>query len=149
MNTETWVVEYDSNNSGGGWWLTDADWRTLETEGWTVEWLGANFCNSRYPTLGGRGRPAPNIHDVDECPGHRGADSYDEAVAADPDGRWLGSLARSATIEVEAYTSTLAEGVAETWWENALGKNASEEGCNCCGRPHSFYARALRSGEPP
>lgn len=31
-------VEYDSNNSGGGWWLKDEDWKALEAAGWDVEW---------------------------------------------------------------------------------------------------------------
>ena len=31
-------VEYDSNNSGGNWWLTDEDWYALENAGWTVRW---------------------------------------------------------------------------------------------------------------
>lgn len=31
-------VEYSSNNSGGHWWLTDADWYALEKAGWKVEW---------------------------------------------------------------------------------------------------------------
>ena len=32
-------VEYDSNNSGGGWWLSDADWQALEDAGWQVDWV--------------------------------------------------------------------------------------------------------------
>lgn len=32
-------VEYDSNNSGGSWWLTDEDWHNLEAAGWDVEWV--------------------------------------------------------------------------------------------------------------
>lgn len=31
-------VEYDSNNSGGSWWLDDADWIALEKAGWKVNW---------------------------------------------------------------------------------------------------------------
>ena len=31
-------VEYSSNNSGGKWWLTDADWYALERAGWSVDW---------------------------------------------------------------------------------------------------------------
>jgi hypothetical protein len=31
-------VEYSSNNSGGQWWLTDQNWRDLETAGWEVDW---------------------------------------------------------------------------------------------------------------
>ena len=32
------TVSYDSNNSGGRWWLADDDWRKLEKAGWVVEW---------------------------------------------------------------------------------------------------------------
>lgn len=32
-------VEYSSNNSGGGWWLKDRDWRALEAAGWKVKWV--------------------------------------------------------------------------------------------------------------
>ncbi len=38
------VVEYDSNNSGGSWWLEDDDWRNLEKAGWEVEW----YKDSKY-----------------------------------------------------------------------------------------------------
>lgn len=31
-------VTYSSNNSGGGWWLTDEDWHALEEAGWEVAW---------------------------------------------------------------------------------------------------------------
>lgn len=31
-------VEYSSNNSGGSWWLSDADWKALEEAGWEVDW---------------------------------------------------------------------------------------------------------------
>jgi len=31
-------VEYYSNNSGGRWWLSDADWLALEAAGWKVNW---------------------------------------------------------------------------------------------------------------
>ena len=35
-------VEYDSNNSGGNWWLTDDDWKALEQAGWVVAWIKDN-----------------------------------------------------------------------------------------------------------
>lgn len=31
-------VTYNSNNSGGRWWLKDEDWLALEASGWDVEW---------------------------------------------------------------------------------------------------------------
>ncbi len=32
-------VEYSSNNSGGNWWLDDAQWYALEAAGWDVQWV--------------------------------------------------------------------------------------------------------------
>ena len=32
-------VEYNSNNSGGEWWLKDEDWLALEEAGWKVDWV--------------------------------------------------------------------------------------------------------------
>src|SRR5262249_32761003 len=32
-------VEYQANNSGGSWWLKDADWYKLEAAGWNVDWV--------------------------------------------------------------------------------------------------------------
>lgn len=110
MKQTTFIVEYDSNNSGGYWWLNDADWLTLEKAGWTVKWA------------------------KDE--------PYRKTLTND-DGRWLGALATSATIEIDAYNAELAEGVGQNWWHEALPHlDPYDEGCNCCGRPHSFYARA-------
>lgn len=45
-------VEYSSNNSGGDWWLTDEDWKALETAGWEVEWFADRtdpFLKKPYP----------------------------------------------------------------------------------------------------
>lgn len=33
------TLEYDSNNSGGSWWLTDQNWKDLEAAGWNVKWV--------------------------------------------------------------------------------------------------------------
>lgn len=32
-------LRYDSNNSGGSWWLSDDAWRALEAAGWNVDWI--------------------------------------------------------------------------------------------------------------
>ena len=31
-------VIYQSENSGGSWWLEDSDWIALEKAGWIVDW---------------------------------------------------------------------------------------------------------------
>lgn len=142
---KTYNVEYSSNNSGGSWWLTPEDWKALEDNGWTVEWLGKAFCGKDRYSWEGRVKPAPQTCAKNKCHGHRQADSYEEAMLANPENWWLGSIAREATIEVKAYSDTLAEGVASMWWEEATGKNASEQGCNCCGQPHNFWAHEVKT----
>lgn len=32
------ILCYDSNNSGGSWWLRVEDWEALERAGWNVHW---------------------------------------------------------------------------------------------------------------
>ena len=49
--------------------------------------------------------------------------------------RWLGALATKAVRE----GLSLKEAVAE--WETITGQSADREGCECCGRPHSFYGQ--------
>lgn len=36
------TLEYRSNNSGGSWWLSDADWQAMERAGWSVGWIKDN-----------------------------------------------------------------------------------------------------------
>lgn len=36
--SETTRIEYDSNNSGGSWWLSDKNWEDLAAAGWEVSW---------------------------------------------------------------------------------------------------------------
>ena len=31
-------IRYESNNSGGHWWLSDKNWKDLEKAGWNVSW---------------------------------------------------------------------------------------------------------------
>lgn len=52
----------------------------------------------------------------------------------DSDGkRWLGTLAKEATKEFETPGDAMRE------FEKITGQEVSDEGCNCCGPPHSFY----------
>lgn len=58
----------------------------------------------------------------------------DHALSSLMDGeRYMGALAHDATIKV----NTPAEAIRS--FEIATGQRASDEGCNCCGPPHSFY----------
>lgn len=56
------------------------------------------------------------------------ASSFEEAK----DNRWLGSVAQSASKEFNSFKEAIEE------WEKITGQDASDEGCNCCGAPHSF-----------
>ena len=67
-------INYDSNNSGGSWWLEDKDWKALEEAGWCVSWGGYT---------------------------HRFG-SYEEAVAAGDKGRYLAALASRAWKDFES-----------------------------------------------
>lgn len=122
------LVKYSSNNSGGSWWLSDDDWKALEVAGWEIDWGDVYFCHSKY-SFGKKpdGKPEP-CSSEDVCPGHRRADSAEEAEKY----RWLKSLARSARKETDSIRDLLLE------FERVTGQSVSDEGCNCCGPPHSF-----------
>lgn len=47
-------VTYDSNNSGGSWWLTDQNWLDLEAAGWQVNWYQYKRAFSGRPYKDGR-----------------------------------------------------------------------------------------------
>ena len=132
-------VTYSSNNSGGNWWLLDSHWQRLEDAGWYVVWGGDVFCNS--DPIWGKGsgaNKAPgdcplevrNEHLFNTCKGHRAYDSLD-AVIAD-NGQWLGSAAREASKDFPTLKDAILE------WEEVTGMDAADEGCNCCGPPHTF-----------
>lgn len=47
--------------------------------------------------------------------------------------RFLGALAQEAVRR----NTTMSEAIAE--WSRITGQDPEEEGCPCCGQPHSFY----------
>lgn len=102
------TVNYDSNNSGGSWWLTDQDWINLEKAGWHIEWGGLELEN-----------PNERIR------------KYENFKEANKD-RWLGSVAQSCHKEFNTIRESLVE------FEKITNQNVSDRGCNCCGPPHSF-----------
>lgn len=152
-----WIL-YDSNNSGGSFWLTDENWRDLEAAGWHVEWNYA--VEGRYVRYGGKPtdvsvesgrryadtwedatkRPVVGQPDwPDAHPDHQGgtvclvAASYEEALALRAQhGGYFGTLAVSALKRGNSADELVAE------FESITGQDASAEGCNCCGPPHSF-----------
>lgn len=121
------LVEYQSNNSGGYWWLGDKDWIKLEEAGWTIEWGGLYFCNDTF----GQDKITPYVVkcNKEHCEGHIRFTSHTQMTDKD---RWLGCLAREAHKEFD----TIGEAIKE--FEEVTGQDASDEGCNCCGAPHRF-----------
>jgi len=117
MKVNIYRIEYDSNNSGGDWWLSDEDWYNLEAAGWVVHWRKNLFLE---------GVDGNKICDADE------------------NGRWLGALATSAHLDVEAKDEQQARDYAVNNFEEITGEDTEEEGCECCGRPHCFYSVLLK-----
>ena len=116
-------VEYSSLNSGGEWWLTDRHWEALEDDGWVVQWGHQNWCSTH------------NEHNICEdlrlpCPGHGLVGSLAEVSEKE---RWLEAAAVSAILD---GVRSVEEAISR--WDDAIGFNANEEGCRCCGQPHNF-----------
>lgn len=71
-------------------------------------------------------------------------DRADEfALRPDKDGRFLGSLAVYAKKVFTANSEASAEDKAVADWTDITGQSASEQGCNCCGQPHSFWVEKV------
>ncbi len=102
------IVEYSTNNSGGSYWLKKADWQALQEAGWLI----MDFNNATY---GANGNHVP-----------------------DKDG--LPTVSHPAELENAHYAykkfDTIQDALGE--FESLTGQDVSEEGCNCCGAPHSF-----------
>lgn len=116
-------VEYDSNNSGGSWWLSDEDWKALEAAGWKVRW---HWMTEDYndEELGDDGLPK-----LIRKPEEGGKFSWDNAKEGD---RFLGALA------MKAWRHGLSMLQAADEWEKITGKSSTDAGCACCGQPHRF-----------
>ena len=122
-------VEYNSNNSGGHWWLTDDDWKALEAAGWKVQWA---HLENVYTDDGKYVREpdgTPKLVPVGE-----GNSKYGSLSNKDKDGvyRYLGALAKI------AWRVGLPLREAADEWERITGKSATDVGCQCCGQPHNF-----------
>lgn len=111
------VVEYNSNNSGGDWWLKDNDWKNLEKNGWKVNYGKEYiFKNGEY------------TYDKDGTP--KLSDKIDDFYS--DDGRYLGALAKTAWKVFDDIKQGLKE------FEQITNQDVTDNGCNCCGAPHSF-----------
>lgn len=117
-------VEYNSNNSGGSWWLTDENWKALEAAGWKVQWytLGCKYENGQY------------VRDPDGTPTLVPVSESDNKFnLGGKNGRWLGALAKRA---FKPGAISIREAADE--WEKITGACATDAGCACCGPPHEF-----------
>jgi hypothetical protein len=119
-------VEYDSNNSGGSWWLTDENWYALEKAGWRIKWNRLATISDKDGNMVRGSDGLPLLVD----PSDPRVNDYNRRTATE---RWLGALA------MKAYRIgfTLREAVKE--WETITGLNSTDAGCPCCGQPHDFY----------
>jgi hypothetical protein len=116
-------VKYSSNNSGGGWWLTDQNWIDLHKAGWQL-----------------KKHPDDNVYSSDG----RGCDEnweLDPHKAIEDNRRWLGAICTSARKDFK----TMREAIEE--FENITGENVAAEGCNCCSQPNSFSGEDLDTGK--
>jgi hypothetical protein len=59
-------------------------------------------------------------------------DNPDRIMVDKKTGRFLGALAEYASKEFETPADAMRE------FEKVTGQRVSDEGCNCCGAPHSF-----------
>jgi hypothetical protein len=132
MTESTGILTYDTNNSGGRWWLTDQDWEKLATAGWIVHWVHdpkqVHPDNIPDPT------DKDDPHNWDNNFGghtHQYSEGY-RLVPAIREGDWLGAGAKSASKRFVHPD----DGVQE--WESLTGQDSHTQGCISCGPPHSF-----------
>ena len=114
-------VEYDSNNSGGSWWLDDKQWKALEKAGWKVVWTHLQRDYKRK-TLCKDGTPALCSYK----PNYKGDELRKKGH------RWLDALATT------AYRAGLSLRDAVNEWETVTRASSTDAGCACCGQPHNF-----------
>lgn len=106
------LIEYSTNNSGGNWWLTKQNWKDLEKEGW-------------------------KLFNCDEFIYKNG----DHAFGRDGLPKRVSPRVKDETFEQYAhygfkYFDSIEEAVRE--FEEITGQDVEEEGCECCGQPHSI-----------
>ena len=111
------MVTYSSNNSGGSWWLSDKNWQDLHDAGWQLK---RDYMQCRYSS---DGNPTPEDEEWNwSLNPHEASDKH----------RFLGAITTTARKEFGSMREAVEE------WEAVTGQDASDEGCNCCGQPHSF-----------
>lgn len=114
-------VEYSSNNSGGSWWLKPKDWVALKKAGWKL------FGHGDYAYKDGYNIPDKN-----------GLPSYKSEIPKTEQDVEEYPFLRSDKTPYDAYKlfDNIQEAIIE--FEKLTDQNVTDEGCNCCGPPHSF-----------
>lgn len=100
-------VRYNTNNSGGSYWLTSDDWQKLRDAGWRLEDWGNAYYENGNSIADESGLPKVKYE----------ADVYN-------------------AVGGYKMFNTIQEAISE--FEELTGQDVSDEGCNCCGPPHSF-----------
>lgn len=118
-------VEYSSNNSGGNWWLEDHHWVALEKAGWRVAWAKNSFVYNDHGNYERDELGLPLVVGPDDP-------RYKKPFFVEPDGRYMGALAKY------AYRPDLTLRQAAEEWERVTGLRSTDAGCTCCGKPHNF-----------
>ena len=113
------VVEYNSNNSGGSWWLEEKDWDALKAAGWKL------FSGDEFAYKDGE-----YIPDENGLPSKK--DEVDEADRDKENYSFGWDVPRYAFKRFNSIQEAIKE------FEKLTGQDVTDEGCNCCGAPHSF-----------
>lgn len=108
------LVEYETHNYAGDWWLKDEDWLNLQRAGWEIGLRGLYNKKKEIP---------------EKLDDYGFIDTY---KAFDGKTRWLGAIATNAKKEFNSVEEALRE------FEQITKATITDEGCNYCGSPHSF-----------
>ena len=120
MDNKEIPVAYSANNSGGRDWLSEKDWKNLEKAGWKIFGFGEFAYKNGQRITDKNGLPA----------------RYSEVPESEQDKK------DRSYFNVDEYQSayklfnSIQEAIKE--FEEITGQDVTEEGCNCCGAPHSF-----------
>lgn len=99
-------LEYSSNNSGGGWWLSDKDWQAMKKAGWNVDfktekWLGAIATNASIQT----NDVAKTIREWENITGQNAADEGCNCCGQPHNFSWVDEDGKYHSLSIDKETS--------------------------------------------